>query len=175
MEKNIYQHIIDLMKIEIKNSNKDEFAKKLIDLPYRGYEVETLLNGNKIVITKPGGKSVYGKPKKEDFLVFIYNPSENTLWQISHKQIFNDISEKANANKLETIQLINLLERTLKGEEPNDIIQEISNLNFTNGETPETLIKAYKWIWGQEDVNYPNGEGRLMSWHSFDELREKLK
>jgi len=30
-------------------------------------------------------------------------------------------------------------------------------------------------IWGQEDVNYPNGEGLLMSWHSFEELRKKLK
>lgn len=75
-----------MKKIIIKNSNKEEFAKKLIDLPYRGYEVKSLSNGNKIVITKPGGKSVYGKPKKEDFLVFIYNPKENSLWQISHKQ-----------------------------------------------------------------------------------------
>ncbi|HOF15501.1 MAG TPA: hypothetical protein PLF32_02665 [Bacteroidales bacterium] len=174
MAKNIYQHSIDLKKIEIKNSNKEEFAKKLIDIPYRGYEVESLLNGNKIVITKPGGKSVYGKPKKEDFLVFIYNPKENTLWQISHKQIFNDIVEKSNENKLLTIKLIDLMERTLNGQEPNDFIQEISELNFTTGETPETLVKVYKWIWGQEDVNYPNSEGRLMSWHSFIELREKL-
>ena len=97
------------------------------------------------------------------------------MWQISHKQIFNDIVEKSNKNKLATIQLINLMEKTLNGEDPNDYIQEISNLNFTSGEAPETLIKAYKWIWGQEDVNYPNGEGRLMSWHSFEELREQLK
>ncbi|MBP8945579.1 MAG: hypothetical protein KBG25_06765 [Paludibacteraceae bacterium] len=175
MAKNIYQHEIDLKKIIIKNSNKEEFAKKLIDLPYRGYEVESLSNGNKIVITKPGGKSVYGKPKKEDFLVFIYNPKENSLWQISHKQIFDDIVEKSNENKSLTIALIDLMERTLNGQEPNDFIEEISKLNFITGETPETLIKSYKWIWGQEDVNYPNGEGRLMSWRSFEELREKLK
>lgn len=175
MAKNIYQHEIDLKKIIIKNSNKEEFAKKLIDLPYRGYEVKSLSNGNKIVITKPGGKSVYGKPKKEDFLVFIYNPKENSLWQISHKQIFDDIVEKSNENKSLTIALIDLMERTLNGQEPNDFIEEISKLNFITGETPETLIKSYKWIWGQEDVNYPNGEGRLMSWRSFEELREKLK
>ncbi len=175
MTKNIYQHSIDLHKIEIKNSNKEEFAKKIIDLPYRGYEVESLSNGNKIVITKPGGKSVYGRPKKEDFFVFIYNPIENTLWQISHKQIFDDIVKKSIENKSLTIKLIDLMERTLNGQEPNDFIQEISELNFTIGETPETLIKVYKWIWGQEDVNYPNGEGRLMSWHSFKELREKLQ
>lgn len=172
MAKNIYNHSIDLQKIEIRNSNKDEFAKKLIDLPYRGYEVESLLSGNKIVITKQGGKSVYGRPKKEDFLVFIYNSKDSSLWQISHKQIFDDIVEKSNENKALTIKLIDLMERTLNGQEPNDFIQEISELNFTTGETPETLIKVYKWIWGQEDVN---GEGRLMSWHSFIELREKLQ
>lgn len=89
--------------------------------------------------------------------------------------IFDDIVEKSNENKSLTIALIDLMERTLNGQEPNDFIEEISKLNFITGETPETLIKSYKWIWGQEDVNYPNGEGRLMSWRSFEELREKLK
>ena len=56
----------------------------------------------------------------------------------------------------------------------NDFIEEIQKLNFNCGESPETLIKVYKWIWGQEDVNYPAGEGRLMSWHSFVELRNSL-
>lgn len=175
MAKNIYNHSIHLQKIKIRNSNKDEFAKNLIELPYRGYEVESLLSGNKIVITKPGGKSLYGKPKKEDFLVFIYNPNDSSLWQISHKQIFDDIVEKSNENKALTIKLIDLMERTFNGQEPNDFIQEISELNFTTGETPETLIKVYKWIWGQEDVNYPNGEGRSMSWKFFIELKEKLQ
>ena len=32
----------------------------------------------------------------------------------------------------------------------------------------------YKWIWGQEDVNYPNGEGRFLSWGAYKELLESL-
>jgi putative aldouronate transport system substrate-binding protein len=40
-------------------------------------------------------------------------------------------------------------------------------------ENPEVLIKAYKWIWGQEDVNYPNGDGRKMSWAPYKELLNK--
>ena len=127
MAKNIYQHSIDLQKIEIKNSNKEDFTKKLITLPYRGYEVESLLNGNKIVLTKPGGKSVYGRPKKEDFLVFIYNPKDNSLWQISHKQILDDIVEKSNENKALAIKLIDLMERTLNGQEPNDLYKKFQN------------------------------------------------
>ena len=153
--KNIYQHNIELEPIRINNADKATFSQKLIDLPYRGYEVEELSDGRKIVITKPGGKSVYGRPKKEDFLVFIYNPNDNTLWQISHKQILEDVINKVQ-------------------EEPSDFINEIRALNFASGETPEALIKVYKWIWGQEDVNYPTGEGRLMSWKEYQEIIAKL-
>ena len=70
--------------------------------------------------------------------------------------------------------MIALLEKTLNGEEPNDFIADIQNLTFQTGEHPEELIKAYKWIWGQEDVNYPNGEGRFMSWDAYTELLESL-
>ena len=175
MKKNYYTHSIDLKKIEIKNKPRKEFVKILEKIEYRGYEVEQLKNGNKIVITKPGGKSVYGRPKKEDFLVFIYNPKESGLWQITHKQIFQDIEEKSQENKKLTIDLIDLLERVKNGEEPNDFIEEINIMTFNVGESPETLLKAYKWIWGQEDVNYPNGEGREMSWKGIEEFREKTQ
>lgn len=90
--KNLYRHSIDLKKISIDNTDRNAFSQQLINLPYRGYEVEELPDNRKIVITKPGGKTVYGKPKKEDFLVFIYNPSDDSLWQISHSQILDDIT-----------------------------------------------------------------------------------
>lgn len=149
--------------------------KKLEDIEYRGYEVEELSDKRKIVITKPGGKTVYGRPKKEDFLVFIYNPIDKGLWQITHKQIFNDIEEKAKEDKAKTIELINLLERTYNGEDPNDFLKECLALTFSAGEPSEALLKAYKWIWGQEDVNYPTGEGRDMSWSPIKDFRDKLK
>ena len=175
MKKNYYTHKIDLKKITIKNQPREQFRQLLEDIEYRGYEVEELQNGNKIVITKPSGKSVYGRPKKEDFLVFVFNPNENGLWQITHKQIFQDIQNKATEDKNKTIQLIDLLERVKNGEEPDDFIDEINKLSFNEGEKPETLLKVYKWIWGQEDVNYPNGEGREMSWKGISGFRENLK
>lgn len=172
--KNYYKHTIDLKKLEIRNDTRENFIQKLEEIQYRGYEVEQLADGRKIVITKPGGKSVYGRPKKEDFLVFIFQPKENGLWQITHKQILNDLNLKSEESATNTLKLIDLLERTLNGEEPNDFINEISSLQFKNGESPETLIKVYKWIWGQEDVNYPNGVGRKMSWKAIEELKEEL-
>lgn len=168
--KNLYRHSIDLKKISIDNTDRNAFSQQLINLPYRGYEVEELPDNRKIVITKPGGKTVYGKPKKEDFLVFIYNPSDDSLWQISHSQILDDITNKVQENKEEAKKFLSLMERTYNGEEPADFIDNIRALHFVSGESPEALIKAYKWIWGQEDINYPNGEGRRMSWKAYQEI-----
>ena len=168
--KNLYRHSIDLKKISIDNTDRNAFSQQLINLPYRGYEVEELPDNRKIVITKPGGKTVYGKPKKEDFLVFIYNPSDDSLWQISHSQILDDITNKVQENKEEAKKFLSLMERTYNGEEPADFIDNIRALHFVSGESPEALIKVYKWIWGQEDINYPNGEGRMMSWKAYQEI-----
>lgn len=172
--KNNYTHKIDLKKIKIRNNTIDNFRLCLEEIEYRGYEVEQLNDNRKIVITKPGGKSIYGRPKKEDFLVYIFNEVDNTLWQITHKQILEDLYAKSKEDAIKTLELIDLLERTFKGEEPEDFIDNILLLKFAEGENPEALIKVYKWIWGQEDVNYPNGEGRKMSWVGIEELKTEL-
>jgi len=96
-KRNIYTHTIDLKKITIKNAEREEFIKKLEEIPYRGYEVENISDGRKIVIVKPGGKQSFGRIRKEDFFVFIYDPKKQTLWQITHKQIYDDILEKSSA------------------------------------------------------------------------------
>lgn len=174
MKKNVYTHEIELKNLEVKNRPREEFKKLLEKVMYRGYEVERLAGGRRIVITKPGGKFVYGKVKREDFMVWVYNPIDSTLWLISHKDIYNDLKEKGEVDSRETIKIIDALERVFNGEEPDDVLKT-PKLNSPTGEPPEVLLKAYKWIWGQEDCNYPNGEGREMSMKSIKELRERLK
>jgi hypothetical protein len=171
--RNIYKHSIDLKQLKIENTEPNEFAKRLEEVPYRGYEVESITDGRKIVIVKPGGKQAWGKMRKEDFFVFIYNPSDQSLWQITHKQIYEDLGEKAKADKDATVEILKAFERVYYGEDPDDILK---SLVLTNpiGENPEALLKAYKWIWGQEDVNYPTGQGRAMSWEGLEELLEML-
>lgn len=174
MRRNIYRHSIDLKQLKIKNAERKEFAERLEEIPYRGYEVENITDGRKIVIVKPGGKQAWGKMRKEDFFVFIYNPSEQSLWQISHKQIHEDLNEKAKADKDATIEILEAFERVYNGEDPDDILESLALSNPT-GEDPEALLKAYKWIWGQEDVNYPTGQGRAMSGEGLKGLLESLK
>ncbi len=172
-KRNIYTHEIELKELIIKNSNRENFAKLLSEIKYRGYEVEKISDGRKIVITKPGGKFTFGQIKKEDFMVFIYNPIDSSLWLISHKDIYNDLLSKAKHNPNETIKIIDALEDVFNGKEPDALLSNIK-LNNPIGEIPEALIKAYKWIWGQEDVNYPTGKGREMSFNAILELKEKI-
>lgn len=172
--RNIYKHSIDLKRLRIKNAERSEFVTRLEEIPYRGYEVEDITDGRKIVIVKPGGKQAWGKMRKEDFFVFIYSPSEQSLWQITHKQILEDLTQKAGANRVTTIDILEAFERVYNGEDPDDVLQTV-RLNNPIGEDPEILLKAYKWIWGQEDVNYPTGQGRDMSWEGIKVLLQKLK
>ncbi len=164
--RNIYTHDIDLKKLHIKNATRDDFAIEIEKIPYRGYEVEDISDGRKIVIVKPGGKQSYGRIRKEDFFVFIFNPSDQTLWQISHNQIYDDIVAKSQNEKEQAIRLLQALELVYNGEEPDIVIKKIE-VGSSIGENPEALLKAYKWIWGQEDVNYPTGKGRAMSWEGW--------
>jgi len=170
--RNIYTHSIDLKKLTIKNDKRDEFVKELENIPYRGYEVENISDGRKIVIVKPGGKQSFGRIRKEDFFVFIYDPREQTLWQITHKQIYDDLQKKAEINPIATVNILECFERVYNGEEPDDILEQ-TVLENPCGENPEALLKAYKWIWGQEDVNYPTGKGRAMSWEGWEKRGDK--
>lgn len=81
---------------------------------------------------------------------------------------------KGNADPKGAIKIIDALESVCNGEEPNSVLERMELASFT-GEAPEVLLKVYKWIWGQEDCNYPNGEGREMSMKDIRKLRETLK
>jgi hypothetical protein len=172
--KNKYTHKITLSDLTLKNAPREEFRQKLEAVNYLGYRVENLADGREIVVTKPGGKFVFGTVKREDFMVWIHDPKDESLWLISHKNIFNDLETKGNENKDQTIDLIDALAEVFKGDEPDDVLKN-KKFSFQTGESPEVLLKAYKWIWGQEDCNYPTGDGREMSMEPIRELQEKLK
>ena len=172
--RNIYTHKITLHKLKVGNKPREEFRALLEEVNYLGYEVEQIHDGRKIVITKPGGKFVFGTVKREDFMVWVHNPDDSSLWLISHKDIYSDLELKGDANPKAAVKIIDALECVCNGEEPDLVLGRMS-LQNPAGESPEVLLKVYKWIWGQEDCNYPTGEGREMSMKDIRSLRERLK
>lgn len=76
------------------------------------------------------------------------------------------MKEKGKANLRDTIEIIDALERVYNGEDSDRVLVGVE-LKNPLGEPPDVLLKAYKWIWGQEGVNYPDGKGRAMSWEGW--------
>jgi hypothetical protein len=109
-------------------------------------------------------------------MVWVYKPDEDSLWLISHKNIFDDLEEKTACDPKEALRIIEALTRVYNGEEPDDVLKEM-RLKNPCGEIPEVLMKAYKWIWGQEDCNYPppKYKGREMSMVEINKLKDKLE
>ena len=68
-----------LVPLEIENQEPTVFRDALYNIPYLLYEVENLKTGDIIAINKPGGKRNFGRLSRDDFMVFIYNPSEESL------------------------------------------------------------------------------------------------
>lgn len=166
MPKNSFKYKVKLIPFTIKNMEQNIFKDKLNEIPYLLYEVEQLEGGNKIVINKPGGKRNFGRLSRNDFMVFVYASNEDELWLISHRELLADLEIKFAKDKNEALRFIRGLYAVCSGAEPDDVISN-NKLKNSEGLPVETFYKAYKWIWGQEDCNYPKGKGR---WLSMDEI-----
>lgn len=164
---NRFEYPVKLVPLSVKNESRDAFREKLLNIPYLLYEVEKISDGTSIVVNKPGGKKNFGRMAKNDFQVFIHTPDTDELWLISHDEIARDLEAKYNMDKQETLKVIKGLYRVCSGEEPDEVIAALEIRNSYEGIPVETIYKAYKWIWGQEDCNYPSGEGRWLSMNSI--------
>lgn len=154
-------HSVSLQPLPIPNQSQADFRAALDKVPYLLYEAEQLADGGKIVINKPGGKRNFGCLARNDFMVFIWHP-DNSLWLISHKEISEDLALKREENPNNALKIVKGLFSVCCGEEPDEVIKSMG-LSSEVGIPVDTLFKAYKWIWGQEDCNYPAGEGRWKS------------
>ena len=166
-----YAGSIQTVPLVIKNAPREDFRKKLEAVPFLAYEVEQLSDNRKICVTKPGGKNVFGQMKVHDFMVWVYNPAENDRWRISHQEILDDLTLKMEAERTEAEKIIEALRQVHDGDDPSDILSATPDIGKSlPGESAEMLLKAYKWIWGQEDCNYPAGQGRSYSMDGIEKL-----
>ena len=171
-----YPGSIRSVPLKIPNAPRDAFRAELEKVPFLGYEVEQLKDGRRICITKPGGKSPYGRMQVHDFMVWVYDETAKSRWRISHNEIYEDIAEKLGANPTEARRVVLALSRVHAGEEPDAVLAspKMAGLGAgLPGEPPDLILKAYKWIFGQEDCNYPTGEGRDMAMGGILDLVSK--
>jgi hypothetical protein len=160
---------VKLEKCRIRNAKSAEFCRQIMAIPQLGYEVEDLIDGRKIVVTKPGGKSI------KDIMVWVYEGPGGTHWRPSHSQIKKDLKLKLIHNKESGLNVIKALEKVYEGVEPDDILAADPLLGQNLPGLPVDLIlKAYKWIWVQEDINYPPPRflGRAMSMKGIQEMKD---
>lgn len=162
MAKTTIQYDVNLTPLNIKNKERNAFREDLKSIPYALYEVEQLQDGKKIVINKPGAKRKFGRLSPDDFTVYIYSPEESSLWLIRHEELKEDLIAKKQKNEKAAIALVHALYAVCNGTEPEQA-QSKYKPSETVGLSVETILKVYKWIWGQEDCNYPTGDGRWMS------------
>ena len=166
MSNRIFRYKVNLVPLHIENQKQNAFRDELNNIPYLLYEVENLSTGEIIAINKPGGKRNFGRLSRDDFMVFIFNPCEQSLWLISHSEISDDIADKYNYDKKEALFLIEGLYNVCCGDEPDEVIDRLQ-IRDTIGMPVETILKVYKWIWGQEDCNYPTKTGRWLSMNAL--------
>lgn len=102
-----------------------------------------------------------------DFQVWIYERDTAEGWRISHKEIMKDIREKLRADRNRGRLVIEALQRVHGGADPEEILNDYYELvRSLPGLSLELILKAYKWIFGQEDCNYPpphEGRDRAMN------------
>ena len=111
--------------------------------------------------------------KANDFMVWIYDESNRDRWRISHEEIYRDIEAKLIANAERASQLIDLLHQVCRGAEPEDLKESFPAFSSLPGLSTDLILKVYKWIWTQEDCNYPTGDGRWMSMKAILSLRDE--
>ncbi|WP_010255848.1 hypothetical protein [Treponema primitia] len=154
-----------IKKLIIPNAPQKDFREALKKIEKGQYEVETLVNGNKIHISKPGFKG------KDDFRVDIFDPNKNKNSSLTHEYLFDDIAKKYQKEPVGTKKLVCGLLDVCNGKEPDKVIKD-NKLKDTVGLSIDVILKNYKWIWGQEDCNYPQGKGR---WLSMDALLKEYE
>ncbi|MFQ5872457.1 MAG: glutamyl-tRNA amidotransferase [Dehalococcoidia bacterium] len=139
----------------------------MIKMPLLAYEVEDLSDGRKVLVTKPGGKSVH------NIMVWIYEGPEGRHWRPSHTLIYRDLEAKLEESREQGLKVIEALKAVYEGQDPDDVLRPDPRLGQgLSGLPVDLILKSYKWIWAQEDCNYPppRYQGRQMSMDAIEKL-----
>lgn len=130
------------------------------------YFVETLSNGKRIYIERPGRLN-----KGCDFVIYVEdlllykNKNDNPP---SHKDLLNDlIDKKKEMTNNEYSLLLKAIEDIYKLKPYNTAIKHLNGITVNTGWSFELILKLTRWFFIEQDITYWAGTGRDML---FDEI-----
>lgn len=154
-------------KAEIRKYLLQAWAIETIHTKYR-YFVETLNNGNRIYLERPGRLN-----KGCDFVIYlenIYVYNNGNDKPPSHKYIFNDlIQKKQNLTRLEWNGLLEAIDIIFNCGKYDDTIVKTRNLPII-GLDYDSLLKLLRWFFIEQDLTYWSGMGRKMLFRDINNV-----
>jgi hypothetical protein len=150
-------------KIHIPNNKPKilvDLIKKATSLP-GVYIVEEFFDGGYLAIRKPGYKT------RDDFAVQSLRRDKSVETTLSYVDLFRDFRQLLEFSHDDFSQFYGVVLEVFGGVEPPENYP-LPGLSRSG----DHILKALKWIWAQEDTNYPmpRFQGRKMSGYRFQEL-----
>ena len=122
------------------------------------YFVEELQDGNRVFLKRPAVLN-----KGFDFTVHIENQNfgkNRSTTMPSHKVILHDLAKKKKENPKQYKIVDGLIDDYFECRELD--MDVVKKLKFKKGYPIETILKAIKWLFIEQDVTYWNWTGRNM-------------
>lgn len=130
------------------------------DASYYRYNVERLLDGNKIFITRPANlKNGF------DFLIHVENHEFlNGKDTPRHDDIIGDLQKKKAIDEVKFEQIKIAIDRIYGCEDSNNVINDYLELDYfdNSGLAIDVVLKIVKWFFIEQDIRYWNYSGRKM-------------
>jgi hypothetical protein len=153
----------DVDNINDKSAIRNYLLKKWINEEpnekYR-YFVETLINGNRIYLERPGRLN-----KGCDFIIYIEN---HMLYKNGNDKppphdfiLYDLVIKKKVLTDIEWQNLINSITSIFNCQSYSIASQTSQDLNIV-GESYEVILKTLRWLFIEQDITYWSGQGRSM-------------
>lgn len=150
----------------LRNGPFNTFPRETLALGEGVHLVERLRDGRYVGVTKPGYKG------RDDFSVALFEHDGETRGRaLSHVDMLDDFHRALTADRRLGLQFIDCAFDVFGGAEPPESLPAVETVH-----APDFILKSLKWIWAQEDINYPmpRYQGRKMAGYRLRELADGI-
>jgi hypothetical protein len=143
------------------------------EIPYHGgatrFFVDELQSGQDVYLQHPGQNN-----KGFDFQLRVEGWDDSAAPRPSHDDIYSDYAHKREHATEEAFNaLCEAAYDIHEGHSPDDVIDRYSDkFEFTQGRTPEAILRALPWLFIEQDITYWHGEGRDMTIELISHLHD---